>query len=148
MAIQRYKPEQIVTLLRPIEVPIGSAAARPHRKPATQRVSPYKPFSAGGTELIKQPGAQSKSAEDRIQQKSFYRSKGLEPGIDNIHAPSGAGINSPRPLQANAVSNWRLVDDFFDSAVEEFRGLQNATAVAESRQARDPTFRSIFKYER
>ena len=42
MAIQRYKPEQIVTLLRQIEVGIGTG--KRHGNPVTKQASPRKPY--------------------------------------------------------------------------------------------------------
>jgi hypothetical protein len=46
MPIKRYKAEQIVTILRQIEV--GIANGKPTRKPARKRRSPFKPTTAGG----------------------------------------------------------------------------------------------------
>jgi hypothetical protein len=45
MTMKKYKPEQIVTLLRQVEVePTG----KPHRKPAKKPKSPHRPATAGG----------------------------------------------------------------------------------------------------
>jgi hypothetical protein len=46
MAIRRYKPEQIVNLLRQIEVGIANGSLL--RKPARKPKSPYRPTTAGG----------------------------------------------------------------------------------------------------
>jgi hypothetical protein len=46
MPMKRYKPEQIVNLLRQIEVEIANGKI--HRKPARKRKSPRKPTAAGG----------------------------------------------------------------------------------------------------
>jgi len=45
MPMKRYKAEQIVTLLRQIEV--GIANGKPTRKPARKPKSPYRPTTAG-----------------------------------------------------------------------------------------------------
>jgi hypothetical protein len=45
MPMKRYKPEQIVTLLRQIEV--GIANGKPTPKPARKPKSPYRRTTAG-----------------------------------------------------------------------------------------------------
>ena len=47
MPMKKYKPEQIVTLLRQIEVEIANE--RPPHRPARKRRSPRRPTTAGGT---------------------------------------------------------------------------------------------------
>ena len=46
MPMKKYKPEQIVTLLRQIEV--ESPTEKPPRKPARKPRSPHRPTTAGG----------------------------------------------------------------------------------------------------
>ena len=46
MPIRKYKPEQIVTLLRQVEV--GIANGKTHRKPAKKPKSLHRPTTAGG----------------------------------------------------------------------------------------------------
>jgi hypothetical protein len=46
MPMMRYKPEQIVTLLRQIEVAVANGKTT--RKPARKPKSPLRPITAGG----------------------------------------------------------------------------------------------------
>jgi hypothetical protein len=47
MAMKRFKAEQIVTLLRQIEVELANGKTTPQR-PARKLRSPYRPTTAGG----------------------------------------------------------------------------------------------------
>ena len=63
MAIKRYKAEQIVTLLRQIEV--GDRTASPHCKPATRRLA--QPLEKNGA------GDRDRTGDIQLGKLAFYR---------------------------------------------------------------------------
>src|SRR5580700_998210 len=81
------------------------------------------------------PGAAAKQADHRIEEKRGNGASRSETAVNQIHRPRRARIDSSRPLYPNVISDAWLVHDSLDSAVEEFRELQDSAAVQNSGQS-------------